>query len=247
VYAFDPHTLLDYPAVTNPLGVASAHGALAALDVVSTAAGLVAIVAGCAAALVRFRRAKGIEKQQLEWFVWAAMLVVVMFIVAFLLEVFDVPSAVGGVLIVGGILALPIATGIAILRYKLFDIEKVINRTLVYGLATATLAVVYVLAVVILQPLVQRLTRGSDIVVAGTTLLVAALFRPVRARTQRFVEQRFYRRPYDAQRVVDVFSYRLREEIDLDTVSAELQAVVHATLQPEHVSLWLAPAPDRQT
>jgi hypothetical protein len=246
VSALDPKTLLDYPHVRNPVGLDRAATAVRALDVVSTVAALAAIVAGCAAALLRFRRAKGSERQQLEWFVWAAALIVVAFALALVLDAFSVPSVIGGIVLVGAILALPIATGIAILRYRLFDIDKLINRTLVYGLASSALAVLYVLAVVVLQPLVQRLTRGSDIVVAGTTLLVAALFRPVRLRTQRLVEQRFYRRPYDAQRVVDVFSYRLREEIDLDTVSAELLAVVHATLQPEHVSLWLASAPEGQ-
>jgi hypothetical protein len=246
IYALDPGDLVDYPGVRNPL---NQHGlsALSAFDLLSTLAALTALVGGCAAAVVRFRRAKGIERRQLEWFAWAAALIVAMFVLAGVLDAFNVPSALGGLLVVGAILALPLATGVAILRYQLFDIDRLVNRTLVYGLVTAALGALYVLAVVVLQPVMAPLTNGSDLVVAGTTLLVAALFRPLRERTQRLVDLRFYRDRYDAERVINVFSARLREEIELDAVSDELLAVVHATLQPEHVSLWLAPAPESRS
>jgi hypothetical protein len=188
--------------------------------------------------VLRFRRARGVERQQLKWFAYAAALLVI-------------GNVVGGVVLPSSgdlaaaltIALLPVAAGIAILRYRLYDIDRLINRTLVYGLLTAILGLGYAGAVLLLGQLFGGVTEDPPgWAVAGATLAVAALFQPARRRIQAVVDRRFNRRKYDATKTVEAFSARLRDETDLDALSAELLAVARQTMQPTTAVLWLRPS-----
>ena len=204
------------------------------------------LVAGLAAVIslfVRFRRARGEERQQIKWFTSAAALtLVVVFLVEGIPEgnrLFEAITAVGAVLVAPTI---PVATGIAILRYRLYNIDVLINRTLVYGTLTAMLAAVYFGGVVTLQSVLRALTgQESQLAVVVSTLAIAALFNPLRRRIQGFIDRRFYRSKYDARKTLETFSARLRDETDLDALNNELVSVVRQTMQPTHVSFWLRP------
>ena len=179
---------------------------------------------------MRFRRSRGIERQQLKWVTAGAAL----------LPLSQIPSGdMGYAGLLLGALVIAGAVAIAMLRYRLYDVDVVINRTLVYGALTATLALAYLGSVLLLQLVLRPLTEESNLAIAGSTLAVAALFRPARARIQEAVDRRFYRRKYDAQRTLEAFSSRLRDQVDLGALNSELSAVVAETLQPAHVSLWL--------
>jgi hypothetical protein len=200
------------------------------------------LVAGGTAAIVRFRRSRGDERQQLKWFAYAVAVMVVLFMLWFSLELAGV-VAVGALVFVVPLMGLPIAVGVAILRYRLYEIDLVINRTLVYGSLTALLAATYLGGVVLLQGTFRALTgQESQLAIVASTLLIAALFVPLRRRVQGFIDRRFYRHKYDATRTLQDFSARLREKTDLDSLDIELLAVVRETVHPEHVSLWLRPA-----
>jgi hypothetical protein len=196
---------------------------------------------------VRFRRARVEERQQIKWFASAAALTLVWFV--FELIVVELLSAEGGLpevtVPLSSLLVLPsipIATGIAILRYRLYDIDVIINRTLVYGSLTAMLAAVYLGSVVLLQYIFRALTgQGSTFAVVASTLVIAALFNPLRRRIQSFIDRRFYRMKYDARKTLEAFSAKLRNETDLDALSDDLVGVVRQTMQPAHASLWLHP------
>jgi hypothetical protein len=211
---------------------------------VETVAFPLMLVAGLAAVIslfVRFHRARGEKRQQIKWFAYATALTLVWI---FVLEgipdwnrLFEAITAVLTLLVIPSI---PIAAGIAILRYRLYDIDVLINRTLVYGSLTATLAGVYLGGVVVLQYLFRVLTgQESQLAVVASTLAIAALFVPLRRRVQGFVDRRFYRRKYDATKTLEAFSAKLREETNLDALNDELVSVVQETMQPAHVSLWL--------
>jgi hypothetical protein len=198
-------------------------------------------VLGAAALVVRYRRAGAVERQQLKWVASTGVL----FAATFAVEGFAQDSESGvlaevvGTVSVAALAAIPVAAGFAILRYRLYDIDVVIRRTLVYGVATAALAGLYFGFVLALQQVFSGFAGGSDLAVAVSTLAVAALFGPARRRLQHAVDRRFYRRRYDAQRTLEAFSASLREEIDLHALSGELRRVVEETMQPAHVSLWL--------
>jgi hypothetical protein len=199
------------------------------------------LVGAIAAVVVRFRRARGIERQQMKWFLYAAALIPSFLVQGYLPGILS--SAVLGLII----LALPTAIGIAVLRYRLYDIDVVVNRTLVYGSLTVTLALVYLGGVVSLQ-YVFRVFAGSEspLAVVVSTLAIAALFNPLRHRVQDFVDRRFYRRKYDAAKTLEAFAFRLRDETDLDALRDHLLGVVRETMQPAHTSLWLMGASERE-
>jgi hypothetical protein len=191
---------------------------------------------------VRFRRSRGEERQQLKWFAYAVAVMVVLFVLWFSLTLVGLVEA--GVLVFSlPLVGLPIAVGVAILRHRLYDIDLVINRTLVYGSLTALLGATYLGGVVLLQGAFRVLTgQESQLAIVASTLLIAALFIPLRGRVQSFIDRRFYRKKYDAARTLQDFSTRLREKTDLDSLDTELLGVVRETVQPAHVSLWLRPA-----
>jgi hypothetical protein len=234
-----PGPLDDYPELANPYSV---DGPV--LDVVVGIAVLslaVAIVGSPLSLVLRFRRAGRVERLQSKWLALAGGVAAATFVIA--LAGYDVwTSEVADGAIMLSILMLPVAAGMAILRYRLYDIDVVVNRTLVYGALTATLAAAYLCSVLLLQLALSPLTEQSDLAIAGSTLAVAALFRPARARIQHAVDRRFYRRRYDAARTLERFGVRLRDEVDLETLGGELRGVVADTMQPAHVSLWLRKA-----
>jgi hypothetical protein len=194
---------------------------------------------------LRFRRARGVERQQLKWFAYAAAL-----LAAFLLsqapplrlQTFGLVDLLLETLVFAGVYA---GIGIAVLRYRLYEIDRLVNRTLVYGMLTALLGLVYAVGVFGLGSLLNPTGGESALAVAASTLAVAALFQPARRRVQGLVDRRLNRRRYDAVRTVDAFSARLREQVDLDTLSAELLAVVEQTMEPTVVWLWLRPPVER--
>jgi hypothetical protein len=230
---------LRLSSVSNPLGSDLRFTTLL-LDVANLATPVL-LGAGGAAVVSRYRRATGDERQQIKWFAYAIVVMVVLFVVWLALSLTGfIPM--GRLMFTVPLMGLPVATGVAILRYRLYDIDIVINRTLVYGSLTATLALVYFGIVTAGQILLGTLTgeqRLPQLAVVTSTLVIAALFNPLRHRIQRVIDRRFYRRKYDAARTLEVFGARLREETNLDTLGGDLVAVTRETMQPEHVSLWL--------
>ena len=222
--------------VANPLAI---DGPLGTLLGYVGAFPLVVYLIPVAAVLVRFRTAAGTERQQLKWFAYAASIVMVFFVATG----FGLFSYLGGVLasLVAVVVMdlIPISVAIAILRYRLYDIDLLINRTLVYGATTAVIGGAFFGGIVLLQTLLRPFTTGSELSVAASTLVSFALFQPLRRRIERAVDQRFYRSRYDAGRTVDAFSERLRDLVEVDALRSDLLTVVGDTMQPVHASLWL--------
>jgi len=192
--------------------------------------------------IVRMRRAGSEQRQQIKWLAYGGAVVVGTIVVAGSISIWSVPISIA--IISVALLGLPVFTGIAIVRYRLYDIDVVINLTLVYALLSATLAVVYFGGIVLSQRVFAGLTgqeKLPQLAIVASTLVIAALFNPLRRRIQSFIDRRFYRRKYDAAKILETFSTRLRDETDLDSLNAELITVVRETMQPEHVSLWLRP------
>ena len=244
VKAFRPGGITQ--GLQNPLAPGGELGeALVVLDTVTDILALPGLALAAAGLVVRLRRSRGVERQQLKWFAYAAALVAGGLGTSILIPggAFAELAFLIGLLALAG---LPVAAGMAILRYRLYDIDVVINRTLVYGPLTVSLALVYVGSVVSLQ-YVFRLLTGSDsqLVIVASTLAIAALFNPFRRRIQNFVDRRFYRSKYDAAKALEAFSAKLRDETDLESLNSELLAVVDQTMQPEHATLWLRRTEER--
>jgi len=226
----------------NPLGA----GGLVGEAIVFIASAMVFVIFGAiilsALSLVfRYRRAGGVERQQLKWFAFAAVLLGASFVVGGFLGR-DLPGVWDALFETATFVPLYVAVGVAMLRYRLYDIDIVINRTLVYGSLTVVLVAAYVGGVVGLQSVFRALTgQESTLAIVASTLAIAALFNPLRQRVKGFVDRRFYRRKYDAAKTLETFGSRLRDETDLDALSNDLVRVASATMQPEHVSLWLRP------
>jgi hypothetical protein len=232
-------TVGEERVIANPIGIQGLpHPEQGVVGAVLIGLFTVAALAACASLVLRFRRAQGEERQQLKWFAYVATLMVM-------------SSVVGGMLYPAGgdvgaaitIALLPVAAGIAILRYRLYDIDRLISRTLTYGLLTAILGLGYAGTVLILGQVFGGVADNPPSwAVAGATLAVAALFQPARRRIQQAVDRRFNRRKYDAAKTINAFGVRLRDELDLDTLAAELLGVVNHTMQPTRLSLWLRPS-----
>ena len=235
-------------SVRNPLHVGGILG-----DVVDgfgrlgAAALLVSLVVAIIAVFVRLGDAEGVERQRLKWFAYAAAVLLGSIFIG-LPFVWFLPPWIGFPLGVAVFSAIPVAVGVAVLRYRLYDIDRIINRTLVYGALTALLAAGYFVTIVALQgignvvyqvPFRALTGQESQLATIAATLAIAALFTPLRRRLQSFIDKRFYRSKYDARKTLEAFSAQLRNETDLDALSADLVEVVRQTIQPAHVSLWL--------
>jgi len=235
--------LVDFPQIANPYGVGSPVVWVLGIAGSIVAAG--SMVASAVSLIVRLRRAGSEQRQQIKWLAYGGVVVVGTIFVGALVIPWSVPVSI--LIMSVALLGLPIFTGIGILRYRLYDIDLVINRTLVYGSLTAMLVAVYAGGVAVAQTILRALTgqvQQPQLVIVVSTLVIAALFNPLRRRIQNFIDRRFYRNKYDAARTLGAFSSRLREETDLATLSNELVSVVDETMQPEHVTLWLRPDKD---
>jgi hypothetical protein len=224
-----------YESAVDPVTIPALAGAVLVAIVFGFIVAVGGLVVGAGSLVARFRRARGVERQQLRWLALAAALTGVgaaVVGVGIAMGATAVPLFAAGVCLV----LLPLATGAAILRYRLYDLDRIISRTLAYGLLTVVLGGSY--AVVVLG-LGELIGRDSSLVVAAATLAVAAAFQPGRRRVQAAVDRRFNRRRYDAAQTIAAFGDRLRQQVDLDTLTAELLAVVDQTIQPTNVSLWL--------
>jgi len=245
--AFSPgQIILGLPAIRNPLGIEGLPNAYKPVQALM----LILIAVSVASLLMRRLYARGVERQQTKWFTYTAAVAssgaILDYIISEPLELVWL-GRVGHALVLIGLAGMPISMGIAITRYRLYEIDTLINRTLVYGSLTAILAVVYFGGIIVLQRFFVVLTgQQSTLAVVASTLLIAALFTPLRRRIQAFIDRRFYRGKYDARKILEAFSATLRDEMDLDAVSDDLLAVVRDTMQPAHVSLWLRPETARK-
>jgi hypothetical protein len=242
--AFSPGPLVSITSMQlqNPLGIDSLPNR--EVVVISLQALLFALMLVAAGSMfVRMRRARGVERQQIKWVAYAAVATASGAILARVVSrAMDLLwlEWVGSVILIVGVMGIPISMGVAILRYRLYEIDLIINRTLVYGALTATLAVVYFVDIVVFQEVFRALTgQTSQLAIVASTLMIAALFNPLRRRLQAFIDSRFYRRTYDARKVLEAFGSRLRDQTDLEKLCEDLAEVVDETMQPSHISLWL--------
>jgi hypothetical protein len=239
--AFTPR-MVDYPAIQNPLGIPAFSGSPLESGGVAWFAVLAGAIAAAVGLVPRLRRAHGIEREQLKWITFAAALNGL----SWVLLAVELPGFAGELTkyaIFATLLLIPVATGIAILRYRLYDIDVVIRRTLVYGAVVAILGALYVALVLGLQSLLSNIIGGDTLPVALSTLAIAVLFGPVRGRVRDVVDRRFYRSRYDHARLLETFGNRLRDEVELDSVSRSLTSVADQAVRPAQITLWLRGGP----
>ena len=242
--AFSPGVIVSLGSIRNPLGI---EGLPRANEPVQTIMFALLFVVTISTFVLRLRRARGIERQQIKWPAYTAVMAAGSSVLTYTIaETMGVRwlEWTGFVILIAALVSFPISIGIAILRYRLYEIDTLINRTLVYGALTVLLAVVYFGGVTATQAIFRTLTgqeQQPQLAVVVSTLVIAALFNPLRRRIQSFIDRRFYRRRYDARKTLEGFSARLRNQTDLDALSDDLVGVVRDTMQPAHVSLWLLP------
>jgi hypothetical protein len=227
----EPGPLYGYPSIDNPFGIEVFWGVTVTVGMVGGFLAVGSLVLSWMSWVVRWQRAQGEERQQLKWFAYGFLLIVVSIVYPWYLS----PLALA---------VFPIALGIALLKYHLYDIDVVINRTLVYGSLTALLVLVYFGGVTATQAVLQAFTDQEELpqlVIVASTLAIAALFSPLRRFIQSFIDRRFYRRKYDAAKTLETYNARLRDETDLNALNDDLVGVIRETMQPAHVALWLQP------
>src|SRR5829696_5421593 len=252
---FAPGPLEGHPGVRNPIGLeALGHPWVATAVFIVLLLLPLCMLASALSLVLRYRRSGGEERVQIKWIAFAASVVGLLYLIAMVSSLtYSGPWGAAGTPLWLGLLqqaalasfsAVPIAVGFAVLKYRLYEIDLLINRTLVYGSLTATLVALYFVGIVVLQRVFVLLTgQQSTLAVVASTLAIAALFVPLRRRVRGFVDRRFYRRKYDARKTLEAFSAKLREETDLKALNNDLVSVVRETMQPAHVSLWLRPDP----
>jgi hypothetical protein len=253
-----PGPLENQGGVRNPFGLEALPWLVGATNIITPLLPL-CILASAVSMVLRFRRSRGEVREQIKWIAFAASFVGLLYLIAMSIGViftvalsgddgslpsppwwFDILFSVA----VLGFAGVPVAIGFAVLKYRLYDIDIIINRTLVYGSLTATLVALYFGGVAATQTILRALTGQTDqpqLAVVVSTLVIAALFNPLRRRIQSFIDRRFYRSKYDARKTLEAFSARLRDETDLESLNKELAGVIRETMQPTHVSLWLRP------
>ena len=242
--ALAPGRFDDYP-ISNPFGAPQIHAVIQPLVGPAGVALFASALASIVSLIFRFRRAEDQERLQLKWFAFAVALVAFAAAISVVIETVADSSEglieVSNLIVSTSMSTIPMAIGVAVLKHRLYNIDRIINRTLVYGALTAILGLIYIAGVVGFGSLIRSFTGQTDnnLGVAASTLGVAALVRPLRARIQGAIDHRFYRRKYDASRTLETFSSRLRDEVDLDLLTRYLVGVVGDTMQPVHVSLWL--------
>jgi hypothetical protein len=240
--ALRPGEVREDWGIVNPLGIEALRPFLGLLDAVIGVAFFAVLLASAASLVLRFRRSAGHERQQIKWLAYAASALTAWFVVS--PAVWAVTPVLADVIEIVLFAGIPVAVGLAVLRYRLYDIDILINRTLVYGSLTAMLLAVYFGGVATIQVLLRVLTGQEEqpqLALVVSTLVIAALFNPLRRRIQSFIDRSFYRSKYDAAKTLEAFSARLRDQTDLDALSDDLTSVVRETMQPKHVSVWLDP------
>jgi hypothetical protein len=234
---------LPYHPIDNPFGAESAGGSLEAIQAIASTGMAVIFVFAAGSLLRRLRRSSGVERQQYKWFFLPTAVFAVIIVTGVLLEPLTPDSSlvetVAAILTLLTLAGFPAAIAVAILRYRLYGIDALINRALVYGTLTATLGLAYAALVFGLPGLLGPITTDSDLAVAASTLIVAALFRPLRSRIQGFIDRRFYRRRYDSVRTLESLTKSLRDQVEMDAVTRDVLDAVRETVQPAHAGVWV--------